>query len=104
MTTSPTLASATNAGIASSGAASRCRALAAGRCPFAQASCSASSDECRPAMTMSISSPSKSGERPPKRWPAQGEHTDEILREDLGLTDAEIAGLPDSAIAGHRSA
>ena len=47
---------------------------------------------------------SKSGERPPKRWPALGEHTDEILREDLGLSDAEIAGLRDSGIAGHRSA
>lgn len=32
-------------------------------------------------------------EGPVTRWPTLGEHTDEVLRADLGLGDAEIAGL-----------
>jgi len=47
---------------------------------------------------------SNSEERPPPRWPALGEHTDEILREDLELSDGEIAELHDGGIAGPRPA
>jgi formyl-CoA transferase len=43
-------------------------------------------------------------ERPARRWPALGEHTDEILREDLGLPEDEIAALRARGVAGPRDA
>lgn len=36
---------------------------------------------------------SKAAEGPVTRWPTLGEHTDEILKRDLGLSDADVAGL-----------
>ena len=36
---------------------------------------------------------SKSGEKPAERWPTLGQHTDAVLRADLGLSDAELALL-----------
>jgi crotonobetainyl-CoA:carnitine CoA-transferase CaiB-like acyl-CoA transferase len=43
-------------------------------------------------------------ERPASRWPTLGEHTDEILRQDLGLSDDEIAGIRARGVSGPRDA
>jgi crotonobetainyl-CoA:carnitine CoA-transferase CaiB-like acyl-CoA transferase len=36
---------------------------------------------------------SKSEARPPSRWPTLGQHTEEVLRADLGLGGAELDAL-----------
>ena len=36
---------------------------------------------------------SKSREKAPERWPTLGQHTDAVLRADLGLSDAELTEL-----------
>jgi crotonobetainyl-CoA:carnitine CoA-transferase CaiB-like acyl-CoA transferase len=36
---------------------------------------------------------SEVAEGPVRRFPSLGEHTAELLREELGLGDAELAGL-----------
>ena len=36
---------------------------------------------------------SKMSEGPVKRWPTLGEHTNEVLRDELHLTDRELADL-----------
>jgi len=36
---------------------------------------------------------SRHPDRPPRRWPTLGQHTGEILRAELGLSDADLAGL-----------
>jgi len=35
---------------------------------------------------------------PPRRAPILGEHTDEILSQDLGMSDGEIARLRDAGV------
>ena len=35
---------------------------------------------------------------PPRRAPILGEHTDEILSQDLGLSDSEIGRLRDAGV------
>ena len=54
---------------------------------------------------LSVGCPIKLSDSPAsvERSPLLGEHTDEILREDLGLSDGEISGLRDGGIAGPRS-
>jgi 2-methylfumaryl-CoA isomerase len=37
---------------------------------------------------------------PPRRAPLLGEHTDEVLADVLGLTDAEIGRLYDDGVVG----
>jgi 2-methylfumaryl-CoA isomerase len=37
---------------------------------------------------------------PPRRAPLLGEHTDEILSNDLGLSEAEIGRLRESGVVG----
>jgi formyl-CoA transferase len=39
-------------------------------------------------------------EGPVTRWPTLGEHTDEILKRDLGLGDVELAGLRQRGVIG----
>jgi crotonobetainyl-CoA:carnitine CoA-transferase CaiB-like acyl-CoA transferase len=47
--------------------------------------------------------PIKLGDAPesgPLRWPTLGEHTDEVLAEDLGMSPEEIAELRDRGVVG----
>ncbi len=49
-----------------------------------------------PGSVLAVGNPvklSKMAEGPETRVPWLGEHTDEVLREELGLTDAELAAL-----------
>ncbi len=39
----------------------------------------------------------------PRRWPTLGEHTDELLRAELGLSDTDLAGLRDRGVIAARS-
>ena len=39
-------------------------------------------------------------EEPPRRWPVLGQHTDEILRDELGLSDEDRAALRESGAIG----
>ena len=41
---------------------------------------------------------SKVAQGPETRWPWIGEHTDEVLRTDLGLSDADLAELRDAGV------
>ena len=43
---------------------------------------------------------SKVHEGPVRRWPTLGEHTDQVLRKDLGLDDAELARLREAGAIG----
>lgn len=43
---------------------------------------------------------SGSPERPPRRWPTLGQHTDEVLRAELGLRDDELRALRESKVIG----
>ena len=42
-------------------------------------------------------------ERPAARWPTLGQHTDDILRADVGLSEEEIGSLRDRGVVGARS-
>lgn len=46
---------------------------------------------------------SKSREEPPERWPTLGQHTDAVLRADLGLSDAKLAVLRDAGVISSRT-
>ena len=46
---------------------------------------------------------SKSREKSAERWPTLGQHTDAVLRADLGLSDAELAKLRDAGVISSRS-
>ncbi|MBM4265642.1 MAG: CoA transferase [Deltaproteobacteria bacterium] len=39
-------------------------------------------------------------EQPSRRWPTLGQHTDEVLRQELGLTDEDVAGLRSRGVIG----
>ncbi len=43
---------------------------------------------------------SGSPERPPRRWPTLGQHTDEVLRAELGLRDDELRALRERKVIG----
>jgi crotonobetainyl-CoA:carnitine CoA-transferase CaiB-like acyl-CoA transferase len=43
---------------------------------------------------------SGSPERPPRRWPMLGEHTDAVLRAELGLRDDELRALREQKVIG----
>src|SRR5690606_23655256 len=43
---------------------------------------------------------SKTPERPPRRWPTLGEHTDQVLRSELGLRDDDLRALRDKKVIG----
>lgn len=45
---------------------------------------------------------SATAEGPVTRWPTLGQHTDEVLRADLGLSDAELAGLRERGVIAAR--
>lgn len=46
---------------------------------------------------------SGASEGPVTRWPTLGEHTDEVLRADLGLSDADLAGLRERGVITART-
>ncbi|HZR81134.1 MAG TPA: CoA transferase [Candidatus Binatia bacterium] len=39
-------------------------------------------------------------ERPPKRWPTLGQHTDDVLARELGMRDDELRGLRERGVIG----
>ena len=39
-------------------------------------------------------------ERPPRRWPTLGEHTDAVLRDELGLRDDDLRALRGKGVIG----
>jgi formyl-CoA transferase len=39
-------------------------------------------------------------ERPPRRWPTLGEHTDRVLRTELGLDESAVRGLRERGVIG----
>ncbi len=41
---------------------------------------------------------SKTADGPVDRWPTLGQHTDQVLRDDAGLADDEIAGLREAGV------
>jgi crotonobetainyl-CoA:carnitine CoA-transferase CaiB-like acyl-CoA transferase len=45
---------------------------------------------------------SATAEGPVTRWPTLGQHTDEVLRADLGLSDGELAGLRERGVIAAR--
>jgi len=43
---------------------------------------------------------SRTPEGPIERWPTLGQHTEEVLRSDLGLDDADLSALRASGAIG----